>query len=305
MQLWLAWWSVIRLLRAACSRQRSFLWLALASAGFCCRPDLLGVSSIVRALGLAGRCYDRLLDFFHSPAVDPDELARQWSRQALSRFPVHRHAGRPVLLADGIKIPKSGRFMPAVKSLHQESQSNTKPTYIMGHSIQVISVLAAAANSFFAVPLIGRIQEGVKFTNRDQRTLPRKLACLLDTLALDEPCYLVADAAFANKTLTRPLLARGHHLVSRMPRSVVAYTAPPAPTQPRARGRPRRYGEKIKLWTLFDDDSKAWQSAPSPVYDERNVTLRFLQGKFVLTHLPVLGRMSSASCADSRRRGAC
>jgi hypothetical protein len=34
------------------------------------RKDLLGVTSIVRALGLEPACYDRLLDFFHSAALD-------------------------------------------------------------------------------------------------------------------------------------------------------------------------------------------------------------------------------------------
>jgi hypothetical protein len=303
MPLWLTWWSVLRSLRAGCSRQLSFLWLAVASAGFCCRPDLLGVSSIVRALGLAAHCYDRLLDSFHSTGIDPDALARLWAREALARLPVLRIDGRPVLIADGIKIPKTGRLMPAVKLLHQESGSNTKPSYIMGHSIQVISVLASAARSFFAVPLIGRIQEGVKFTNRDHRTLPGKLVALLDTLALEAPCVLVADAAFANQSLSRPLLGRGHHLVSRLPRSAVAYTPVPAlEGAARRRGRPRRYGEKIKLWALFEDDSLAWQGAESPVYEDSGIRIRVLcldllwrtlgrRARFVLVDHPTRGRM--------------
>ena len=38
--------------------------------GFCVREDLLGVTSFVRSLGLDAMFYDRLLDFFHSPALD-------------------------------------------------------------------------------------------------------------------------------------------------------------------------------------------------------------------------------------------
>ena len=44
--------------------------------------------------------------------------------------------GRLVLVGDGIKAPKRGKKMPAVKLLHQQSQSNTKPEYIMGHSMR-------------------------------------------------------------------------------------------------------------------------------------------------------------------------
>ena len=64
MQLWCHWYSMVAPLRMACARQRSFLWLLVSLAGICAREDLLGVSSVVRTLGLAPRCYDRLLDFF-------------------------------------------------------------------------------------------------------------------------------------------------------------------------------------------------------------------------------------------------
>ena len=40
--------------------------------------DLDGVTSIVRALGLEPACYDRLLDFFHSSALDLNKLTRAW-----------------------------------------------------------------------------------------------------------------------------------------------------------------------------------------------------------------------------------
>ena len=69
-------------------------------------------------LGRNTHCYDRLLDFFHSNALDPERLARQWTSLVLRLFPaLLRVGGRLVLLADGIKIPKSGRKMPAVKQI--------------------------------------------------------------------------------------------------------------------------------------------------------------------------------------------
>ena len=108
MKLWSAWWMVVRELRPACSRGRTFLWLAVALAGVCVREDLFGVTSLVRVFGLTVPCYDRLLDFFHSPGLDPERLARHWTALVLKFFPaLHRSQGRLVLLADGIKIPKA------------------------------------------------------------------------------------------------------------------------------------------------------------------------------------------------------
>src|SRR5215468_8494639 len=72
------WWLLVCDLRSACARTRSFLWMCVCLAGFSTRKDLQGVTSIVRALGLKSACYDRLLDLFHSPAVDLHRLTHAW-----------------------------------------------------------------------------------------------------------------------------------------------------------------------------------------------------------------------------------
>ena len=159
--LWRHWWNLVCDLRSACARTRTFLWMSLCLAGISTRKDLLGVTSIVRALGLAPACYDRLLDFFHSPALDLNKLTRAWCALVF-RFNsgILRVNLKPVLVGDGIKVAKAGRKMPGVKKLHQESDSNTKPEYIFGHSCQAVAVLTQALSSVFALPLACRIHEG-------------------------------------------------------------------------------------------------------------------------------------------------
>jgi hypothetical protein len=275
--LWNDWWRLVCELRPACARTRSFLWMCVCLAGFSIRKDLQGVTSIVRALGLQSACYDRLLDLFHSPAVDLHRLTRAWCSLVLRAHPgILRVNGRPVLVGDGLKLPKAGRKMPAVKKLHQESDSNTKPEYIFGHSCQAIALLTQAASSILALPLVARIQEGVVFSNRDHRSLLDKMVLLLDSLALQHPYYFVADAYFAAGKLVRGLLAHGNHLVTRVRRNSVAFfpAAPQTPNRPRRRGRPLKYGKKITVASLLQDDSRL-QKAPSPVYGEQGVTLRF------------------------------
>ena len=72
MRLWSVWWSCVEPLRPAFSRGRTFLWFAAAVAAACVRPDLAGVTSFVRALGLRRTCYAGLLAMFHSTGADPD-----------------------------------------------------------------------------------------------------------------------------------------------------------------------------------------------------------------------------------------
>ena len=300
MQLWNHWWSWVEPLRGACTRSRSFLWLAAAIAGMCVRGDLLGVTGIIRALGFDEGCYDRLLDFFHSRAVDPDALCRYWVQTVFRRLPgIYRCNGRPVLLGDGIKIPKRGRKMPAVKLLHQVSESNTKPEYIMGHSIQAVSVLVSAASSFFALPLSARIHEGLVFSNRDRRTLPGKFLSLVDTLGIQESVYLVADAYYACRTIALGLTAGGSHLISRLRKNAVAYEPVPQTGATRKRGRPKLYGRKIRLFSLFDN-SDGWTTVQSPVYGEKGVTIRFRCQNFVWRPIRRLARFV---CVEHPHRG--
>jgi hypothetical protein len=274
MSLWFHWWSIVSQLRSACPRRRTFYWLVLVLAALCTRQDLAGVTSFVRGLGLRARCYGCLLDFFHSPALCPDKLARVWSRLVLKVHPgVVRCHGRLVVLADGLKKAKCGRKMPAVKLLHQSGESNTKPTFIMGHSCQALAFLAKAGRTHHAVPLCARIHEGLVGSNRDRRTLLDKLLLLLAALDLPESVLLIADAYHASGKIIRGLFAQGGQLVSRLRRNACAYAAVPPPTGARRRGRPRRYGRKVRLQELF---AAATQTMASPVYGEQGVTLRWV-----------------------------
>jgi len=301
MALWVTWWAIVGALRPGFGRTRAFLWFAAALAATCVRCDRAGVTSLIRALGLKEACYDRLLDFFHSKAFDLGAVTVRWTGLligALRPF-LYMTNGRVVLLADGIKVGKTGRKMPAVKKLFQSSENNTKPAFIFGHSCQAIALVARKAGSFLAIPLACRIHEGVVFTNRDHRSLLDKLVLLLRSLCLTIPYYLVADTYYAARSVIRPLLKLGQHLVTAVRSTAVAYEPAVPPDTPR-RGRPRVYGRKIPLRDAFEQ-LELFTSAPSPVYGETEMNVRYrvldllwrpigLLARFVLVIHPTRGR---------------
>ncbi len=275
MQLWLIWWEAIYLLQPAFSRLRTFMWFAVCVAGLTVRTEKLGVSSIVRALGLDGGFYDNLLDTFHSSAIKLDKLTVLWVKVVLRLFtnPVCVN-GRRVLVGDGIKVAKQGKKMPGVKSLHQESESNSKAEYIMGHSFQAVSLLCQAGDSVFAVPLVARIHEGIVLSNRCKKTLLDKMVELLYLLEFEAPYYFVADAYYANGKIIKGMLKKDNHLISRAKSNAVAYEAY-VHTGKKQPGRTRIYGKKIKLIDLLQNEV-AMTSAPSPVYGEKGVNIQYV-----------------------------
>jgi len=271
--LWPDVWRILQELRPAFSRVRTFLWFATAVVGFCTRGDLAGVTSFVRGLGLTEECYDRLLDFFHSKGIDLDCLTRLWSALVIRVFPLVKINGRPVLVADGIKVPKEGKKMPGVKLLHQESQSNSKPEYIMGHSCQAVSILAGVDSYAVAIPLAARIHDGIVSCNRWKKTLLDKLFDLVVSLSITVPYYMVADAYYASGSLAGRFLQTGNHLVTRVRKNAVAFHKATQPNK-RRKGRPKLYGEKIALRTIFDDLTP-FTTTKSPVYGELDTDISY------------------------------
>lgn len=277
MVLWREFIRCVAALRTACKRNATYIWMMVVLVAWAARPDLLGVTSFVRASFVRESCYRLLLHFFHSSALVLSRLLEAWIRLAMSLFKPVKEAGYTILVADGLKVAKEGRKMPAVKCLHQESTNNTKPELIMGHSIQVVSMLVqATTGQAFAVPLVARICEGLRWgTNQDKKSIPDKLADMVINVGavMATPMLLVADAYYANAKVILPLLKANYHLISRVRKNTVAFE-PVLQPQVRKRGRPRIYGRKIYIRQLFKA-ANTFISAPSPVYGEKHVVIKY------------------------------
>ena len=131
-------------------------------------------------------------------------------------------------------------------------------------------------------------------------------------LGLSQPFIAVADAYYASRKVAGPLLERGHHLVTRLRTTAVAFEPVPAQAR-RGRGRPRRYGQKRRLRDLFRP-AAAFTTAASPVYGETHLQLRYRTldllwrplgrvVRFVLVEHPTRGRLLLLQALRPRRRG--
>lgn len=252
MKLWNEWITLVNQLKNCCSRKATFFWLITVLIGFTIKFDFLGVTSLCRGVGLLPKYYTCMLHLFNSRAVNLKILQQLWVNLVFMQFSgIVQINGRGVIIGDGIKIGKEGKKMPGVKLLHQDSESNSKAEYIMGHSLQVIAVLAKGLSTYFAIPLIGQIHEGIKLYCGDKRTLLDKMFEMLIEVNLTTGFYFVADKYYCSGRFMKQLVAKDIHIVTMMKRGAVAYFTPTEPIEKR-RGRPKKYGAKVKLFDLFD-----------------------------------------------------
>jgi len=289
--------NLLRALRPAFSRRATFVWFVLVFVGFLTRSDIYGVSSIVRALWLAPACYPCLLHFFHSSAWRTATLRARWWQWLAQQSPAHRLGERMVLLGDHTKNVKDGRRMPEATTLHQDSETGSKPAFFRGHHWGCLCLLMRAGGRSFAAPLWAEIHRAELEESRATRIVSMAAAI---AQAMGREAYLVLDAFFAvGPVFERAALEQGRlHILTRAKKTVTAYRRPKPPKKPKP-GRPRIYGKKLKLIRLFDAWPDQFQTAQAVVYHNME-TVRYLT--LDLLWKPVKGPLRFLLIESSRGR---
>lgn len=259
-------------LRPAFSRHAAYEWFVIIIWGILLCGQHPAITSYLNAVGLTQHYYTQALHWFHSKAWSVKKLSVTWHEWLLTHPKVHRLKGKPVYVGDGIKVSKEGRKMPAVKKLHTESENVTKPEWIRGHYFGAISLLFFAGSCSKAVPVTLELQDGIKTTKDDETTVVDKMSALCVEL-LKGGSYIILDAYFASKTLIEKFREHKLHLITRVRINTVGKYPLPAPPLKRGRGRPRTWGESVKLRNLFNE-TDSFITETLLLYDKM-VTLRY------------------------------
>lgn len=156
--------------------------------------------------------------------------------------------------------------MPGVVTLHQESETQSKPSYFRGHCWGALGVLIGPLRAPFCLPLELRLHQG--FEHLGQRGARERTWTLAErpvAMALEfarqhaKPSLLILDAYFAVAPvfqLAASLWSIRHPapwltLIVHAKKNYVAYL-PAEPSPDKTPGRPRQYGDKVALMEVFD-----------------------------------------------------
>ncbi len=262
-------------LRRAFTHRETFEWCSILTLGMLVRPRMAGVSAVVASVGLGPDQYRNALHFFRSKAVEPLRIARVWLDFLRDEHP-HSPTleDKPVFIADGIKVPKEGRRMPGVKRHHQESSNVKKPEYIVGHYFNVLAVLVGSLDQVRAACLRAEIHDGVVEPDEPDATiLTRTAKMCIETMP--EGSHVALDAGFCAKHFLATMRAANRHVITRARSNTLAHRPlEPAPAK-RGRGRPREWGETVKLAELFESHASAFETTRAILYG-REQTVRYL-----------------------------
>ena len=259
--MWSSIESVLFRFRPCFARSAAFSWFLIIICGFIIRLDHLGASSFIRWLFLNPDSYELMLRFFRTSSWDLATLLGLWTAICLEIFPVIEFNGRKLLLGDTTKVGKEAQKMPAVKTLHQESENNAKPEYICGHHFGFVGLLVGSLRSAFCVPLQGELHEGIESIRRPQPCAdkPATLITRMAHLAIAKAkqtgclCYLALDAYYSVgpmfQILNSALDQQGERLVHVIVRAKANYVGYMCDESPRSK---RNAKKKVLLRDIFD-----------------------------------------------------
>ena len=108
--------------------------------------------------------------FFRASAWSFDALIACWSAFVLSQKEAVQADGRFALIGDHTCVAKDGRRMPCVVSMHQHSETQSRPSYFRGHYWGAISMLIGSMASPFCIPLVLGIHQGLVHVGENNQT---------------------------------------------------------------------------------------------------------------------------------------
>ncbi len=148
--------------RPVFSRNSPWLLFCMVIIGFIGATEMTGVTSFCRFWGLGANGYNALLHFFRSGAWSVTMIIIQWQTFVVAQQETVMADGRAVLAGDHTYVPKDGRKMPGVVTLHQDSATQSKPSYFRGHQWGSICMMIGTFAAAFGLPLSLGIHQGLE-----------------------------------------------------------------------------------------------------------------------------------------------
>jgi len=251
--------------RKVFSRHRTWIVFTIIVLGFIGCSEMVGVTSFCRFWLLDTAGYYKLLRFFRSTSWGLPHLLKHWFVFVMSQNQALFSQGRVVAIGDHTYTSKEGRRMPGVVTLHQDSETQSKPSYFRGQCWGALAVVVGSAINPFALPLMLKMHQGfahIESNNESNAlTLPEHMVKMaLDfALKIGRPVVLTLDAYFAVKTVFQmaqsiyslQLKAPLVEIIVKAKKGYVAYFQA-APEDYTGMGRPHKYGEEIHIMEVFD-----------------------------------------------------
>ena len=251
------YWQVMVIAISSVLHQRSAWRLAMIFAAMLFAKGRKTITSWLRAAGI-NRCYKAYYYFIGSLAQKTENIANQLFEIMIRRI----YKNTNTVLA-AIDDSPTARYGPKVQGagIHR----NPTPTpdgrkFVYGHVWVTLSAIARHKNfGTIGLPLLARMYVkarditaiGLPFKSKTEQAVELANWAYNCCKNLEKRLWIVTDGGFTRASFLKPVIKTGAVIITRLRKDAVLY-ADLKPPAKRKRGRPRKYGKRMKLTNIVN-----------------------------------------------------
>lgn len=273
-------WHVTVLALSSTLHQRSAWRLSIVFTAMLFAKGRKTVTSWLRAADI-DCCYKAYYYFIGSLAQKIENIAAGLLEIMIRT--IYTHTNTVLMAIDDSPTPRYGPNVTGAGIHRNPTPTPDGRKFVYGHVWVTLSAIARHTHfGTIGLPLLARLyvkakdvkKAGLSFKSKTEQAAELvKWACE-GCKNLGKQLWIVTDGGFTRASFLKPAIKTGAVVVTRLRKDAVLY-AEPKPPRKRKRGRPRKYGKRIKL-TNCATHSDGWFSIKAVLYgkqETKNVKL--------------------------------
>jgi hypothetical protein len=269
------YWQVMVIALSCILHQRSAWRLAIILAAMLFAKGRKTVTSWLRAAGI-NRCYKAYYYFIGSLAQKTENIATQ-----LFEIMVRRIYKNTNTVLAAIDDSSTSRYGPKVAGAGIHRNPTATPDgrkFIYGHVWVTLSAIARHKNfGTIGLPLLARLyikskdtkSVGLFFKSKTEQAVELAEWAYNCCKNLGKRLWIVTDGGFTRASFLKPVIETGVVIITRLRKDAVLYAELKPPAK-RKRGRPRKYGKRIKLTNIVNNRN-GWFEIKAFLYGKEEI----------------------------------
>lgn len=246
------YWQVMAIAFSSALHQRSAWRLIIIFTAMLFAKGKKTITSWLRAAGI-NRCYKAYYYFIGSLAQKTENIATELFEIMISR--IYKNANTVIAAIDD---SPTARYGPKVQGAGIHRNPTPMPDgrkFVYGHIWVTLSAIARHKNfGTIGLPLLARMYVktkdleaiGLAFKSKTEQAVELAKWAYQCCRSLGKQLWVVTDGGFTRASFLKPVIKTGVVVITRLRKDAVLYAQPKQPKK-RKRGRPRKYGKRIKL----------------------------------------------------------
>jgi hypothetical protein len=269
------YWQVMIIALSSVLHQRSAFRLNVIFAAMLFAKGKKTITSWLRAADIS-RCYKAYYYFIGSLAQKTENIATELFKIMINRI----YKNTNTILA-AIDDSPTSRYGPKVAGAGIHRNPTPAPDgkkFIFGHVWVTLSLIVRHKNfGTIGLPLLARMyvkardikNTGLSFKSKTEQAVELSKWAYNCCKNLGKQLWIVTDGGFTRASFLKPVIKTGIAIITRLRKDAVLYAELKEPKK-RKRGRPRKYGKRIKLDNVIRNPD-GWFKVKASLYGKEQI----------------------------------